>query len=151
VAVLGIFMFLPMAQAAEEFECTICFSGTYTYLHKSKEVSSLMNWQRTGIVTSESRNKFLANATYHGEGVQVGRGEKKEGYEVGKFVDPNGDLIIIAAPYTGRSYDAKFLQGTGKYKGIKGSYTSKTVSKGRPAMPGTYQRCSRLKGTFEMR
>jgi len=75
MAVLGIVMFLPTAHAAEEFECIVCFSGTYTYLHKSKDLSSLMSWQRTGIVTSESRNKFLDNATYHGEGVQVGRGE----------------------------------------------------------------------------
>jgi hypothetical protein len=151
MAVLGFVIFLPMAHAAEEFECLICFTGTYSYIHKSKELPSLMSWQRTGIVTSESSNKFLEKATYHGEGVQVGRGEKREGYEVGKFVDPDGDLIAIAAPYTGRSYDAKFLQGTGKYKGIIGSYTSRTVSKSRSARPGTYQRCSRLKGTFEFR
>ena len=87
MAILGIVVLFPMAHAEDEFESVVCFSGTYTDLHNSKGLSSLKSWKRTGIVTSESRNKFLDSATYHGEGVQVGQGEKKEGHEVGKFVD----------------------------------------------------------------
>jgi hypothetical protein len=44
----------------------------------------------------------------------------------------------------------KFLQGTGKWKGIKGSGKGKVITRGKPITPGTAQVCSRWTGTFEL-
>lgn len=150
-AVFGTVIFLPMAYAAEEFECIHCYSGTYTLLHKNKELPMPMNLQQNGIIMSKSENKFLDNATVHVEGIQVGFGKKREGYQVAIFVDPDGDMIIGYGPYTGLVSEVRFLHGTGKYKDIKGSFTSSRLAFGKKAAwPGTYQRCRTWKGTFEL-
>ena len=99
---------------------------------------------------SKSENKFLDNATLHYEGVQQGIGKKREGYCFGKIVDLDGDIIIVRSVYTGPGHEAKFLQGTGKYKGIAGSYKVQRVATGKSVMPGTYQNCKKIKGTFEL-
>ncbi len=62
-----------------------------------------------------------------------------------KFMDPDGDFVISETTMApGQSEgNFKFLQGTGKWKGIKGS-------DGKPITPGTNQVGNRLRGTFEL-
>ncbi len=43
-----------------------------------------------------------------------------------------------------------FLQGTGKWKGIKGGGKLLPVIQGKPIVPGTSQGCLRMTGTFEL-
>jgi hypothetical protein len=65
----------------------------------------------------------------------------------------DGDMIIGDIPYSGFSYDVKFVEGTGKWKGIKGGLRSERFVPSKPgkgAMPGTYQGCRREKGSFEL-
>ena len=56
--------------------------------------------------------------------LQVGTGRKRKGYALFKIIDPEGDIIIGEDTYTGLVRGGKFLQGSGKYKGIKGSFKS---------------------------
>jgi len=69
-----------------------------------------------------------------------------------KFMDPDGDFVIsetTVAP--GQSEGTfKFLQGTGKGKGIKGSGKVRAITRGKPITPGTGQGCGRYTGTFEL-
>jgi len=150
LAFFVVVMFLPSAQA-EEFECIVGVSGTYITFHGSKELMPLLRYEESGVMMSKSENKFLDNATLHYEGIQQGiSGPQRQGYAFGKIVDMDGDIIIVRTVYTGPGHEAEFLQGTGKYKGITGSYKAQRVAAGKPAMPGTYQTCKEIKGTFEL-
>jgi hypothetical protein len=94
---------------------------------------------------------MLDSAVVHCEGVQRGAGPERYGHGFCKIVDDDGDMIIGDIPYSGFSYDVKLVEGTGKWKGIKGTLHSErfVLSKpGKGAMPGTYQGCRREKGSM---
>ena len=71
-----------------------------------------------------------------------------------KFMDPDGDFVITETITSGAPGETegnfKFLQGTGKWKGIKGSGKVRTITRGKPITPGTSQGCGRWTGTFEL-
>ena len=148
---IGLLIFTPATSFGEEFEFIRCYSGTVTFMNKNKELPMMFSWKENGIIMSKSENKFLDNATTHLEGVQMGLGKRREGYVVGHFVDPDGDMIAVYGAYKGTVHDGEFNAGSGKYKGIKGRWTSSRVAFGKkPPWPGTYQRCRLLKGTYEL-
>jgi hypothetical protein len=101
-----------------------------------------------------ARNKTFDNAVVHCEGVQRGQGPDRSGYGLCKIVGADGDLIIAETPYSLLAYDMKFLEGTGKWKGIKGTLRFQGFAvrskPGKGAMPNTYQGCDRQKGSFEL-
>jgi hypothetical protein len=145
--IFGLVVFLPTARAEEQFEVTFCYSGTFTPFHDSKDLTVVRGFQLNGITRSHSENKFLDNATYHMEGVH--RGPQLVSYV--RFIDPDGDILIVERTGTGKEAVGKFLEGTGKYKGIKGSFRIEIIARGKPAMPGTVQECHKAVGTFELR
>ena len=152
-SLIGLALFMPGLSFGEEFEGIHCYSGTFTPMNKNRELPMMFSWKQNGIIMSKSENKFLDNATTHWEGVQVRIGEPREGYTVGHIIDPDGDMIAAYGIYKGLGGGSKgeFKEGTGKYKGIKGSFTSKRIASGKkPPWPGTYQRCRLVKGTFEL-
>lgn len=143
----------PASQAAEQLDVTDCYSGTAVSFHTSKSVMPVFSWAQNGILTSHTQNKLLENAVEHCEGVQRGLGSERTGYGLCKIVDDDGDMIIAEIPYSGLTYDVKFIEGSGKWKGLKGSLHSVLTVRskgGKGAMPGTYQGCRREKGTFEL-
>lgn len=151
LAIIGLTMLIPPAQAAEEFEYTFCFSGTGTFFHKSKEAPIVVSWAQNGIIMSD--DKRFNNMTVHCEGVQMGLGQKRRGHGLCKATDLDGDMIIYGGPYTAPGSGRKFLAGTGKWKGIKGTFAGRRIVRNKPrkgAMPNTYQGCNRYKGTFEL-
>ena len=142
-----------LSLAAEQLDVTHCYSGTATIFHNSKDVMAALSWAQNGILTSHSQSKMLDNAVVHCEGVQRGLGPERTGYGLCKIVDDDGDMIIADIPYSGFTYDVKFIEGTGKWKGLKGALRSERTVRsrdGKGAMPGTYQGCRREKGTFEL-
>lgn len=69
-----------------------------------------------------------------------------------KFMDRDGDYVILESTRTPAETESniKFLHGTGKWKGIKGSGKIRGITSGKPIMPGTNQGCGRWTGTFEL-
>ena len=69
-----------------------------------------------------------------------------------KFTDPDGDFVIVeTATVPGETEsNVRFLQGTGKWKGIKGSGKVRAITLDKPIKPGTNQGCGRWTGTFEL-
>jgi hypothetical protein len=69
-----------------------------------------------------------------------------------KFMDPDGDFVILETTMAPGEKEGnfKFLQGTGKWKGIKGSGKVGIIKRGKPITPGTGQGCFRWTGTFEL-
>src|SRR5439155_25332473 len=122
--VVGVFVVATISipsssRAAEQLDHTFCYSGTGTNFHDSKEVMAAASWTQNGIIMSHTPNKMLDNAVVHCEGIQRGVGPERTGYGLCKIIDDDGDMIIGELPYSGFSYDVKFLDGTGKWKGIK--------------------------------
>ena len=151
ICLIGVIFFNSAPAIGEEFECIRCYSGTFTILHKNRELPMTMSFEQNGIFMSRSANKFLDNATSHWEGVQVGFRESREGYVVGPIVDPDGDMIVSYGAYKGTVHEGEFKAGSGKYKGIKGKWTSSRVAYGKkPPWPNTYQRCRLFKGSYEL-
>jgi hypothetical protein len=139
--------------AAEQMDITVCYSGTGTVINDAKNEMMLASWRQSGIITSNSQSKLLQNAVVRCEGVEHGFGEKRAGYGLCKIADDDGDVITAEIPYTGFTYDVKFLAGSGKWVGIKGSLRSERIVRSKPgkgAMPGEYQGCRREVGSFEL-
>lgn len=147
------FSVLSPSLAAEQLDLTNCYSGSGTIFNDSKDAMQAVSWMQNGIITSHSQSKLLDSAVVHCEGVEHGFGANRTGYGLCKITDNDGDVIIADIPYTGFDYDVKFLAGTGKWKGLKGSLHSERLVRSKPgkgAMPGTYQGCRREQGTFEL-
>ena len=150
VALLALVMFLPVAQAEEQVEYTSCFSGTWTTFHDSKDLAVIGGWQVNGINISHSENKLFNGASFHCEGLTRIMGEKIQEFGYCRSTDPDGDIVINDWTRTEKEMGGKFLEGTGKYKGIKGTIKAERLLVGKPAMPGTIQMCNKMTATYEL-
>jgi len=65
-------------------------------------------------------------------------------------MDPDGDFVVMESIREGAETHCKFLQGTGKWKGIKGEGKVRRIASGKSIAPGTSQYCTRHIGTFEL-
>ena len=130
---------LSPALATEQLDLTMCYSGSGTIFNDTKDAMQGANWTQNGIFTSHSQSKLLDSAVVHCDGVEHGFGAERVGYGLCKIMDNDGDVIIADIPYKGFDYDVKFLSGTGKWKGIKGSLHSERLVRSKPskgAAPG---------------
>ena len=146
----SLLIFLTTAHAQQQFETISCYAGTTTAFHDSKELTLVMGWDLNGIFMSQSENKFLDNATVHCEGIWRGLGDKRRMQAYCRIIDTDGDLAIVQWDAKGKDVNAEFLEGTGKYKGIKGGYKSQQLARGKPPMKGNFAGCNTLTGTYEL-
>ncbi len=151
-SVVGIFvfcMFISVGQAQTPFDITECGAGTSTVVYQSKEIS-INGMDVKGLIFSHHENKVFNNCTFHAVGIAKIEDGKRRSDSYWKIMDPDGDFIIAEVVVLGPDKTLKFLQGTGKWKGIKGEAKGKTSAIGRMIEPGTIQSCSRYVGTFEL-
>ena len=151
--VVGIFVlitFIPIAQAEQPFDFTICISGTISLLSTSEGVN-VFGTESKGITMSNHENKVFHNCTYQFMGVGRGPIGTPIGFGYCKLMDADGDFAIgeLSGPPT--DLTLKFLQGTGKWKGIAGNGKGQRLTGGKPIAPGTLQFCIRCTGTFELK
>ena len=128
---------ISFTAVAEEFVCLECSYTFYTHLHGDSELPIVTNYKQRGIIRN-NKSEFLDNATYYLEGMLT-RPPSKGDYMAFKegdgeyaiiIVDKDGDLILgyeygdITRHYLGSDslLTGKFSSGTGKYKGIHGTY-----------------------------
>ena len=149
VIALGLAIFTPVAHAETPFDITCCYAGEAKLISGSKELT-VLGVEVRGIFHSNHENKALNNMTLHCIGVFRIMSGKGTSIAYCKGMDPDGDVIVQEHRRDGPKITWKFLQGTGKYKGITGGGTGKVVARGKPITPGTTQGCSRVIGTFQM-
>ena len=152
VAILfGLLLFLPVAQAEQPFDCTHCRSWTITVLSATEDLT-ITSFEGKGIIMSNLPNKVFDNMTTHLIIVSKVMAGQVTSLTYNKFMDPDGDFVIVEATSAPgeTEVNCKFLQGTGKWKGIKGSGKFIAITRGKPITPGTSQGCSRWTGTFEL-
>jgi len=149
VVILSLFAFVPVAQAQTPFDFTECASGNASIVYQSKEIT-ITGIEGKGIIFSHHENKVFDNCTFHVVAIAKTVDGKRRSDSYWKIMDPDGDVIVAEAVVLGPEKTMKFLQGTGKWKGIKGEAKGKTTATGKFIAPGTIQTCSRYVGTFEL-
>jgi hypothetical protein len=149
VIVLGLVTFIPVVQAEQPFDFTYCGSSTLTMVSASKELT-VGTFDMKGITISNLENKVFDNMTFHCVAVFQVMDGKSSGKGYCKDMDPDGDFFIIEFTLVGMDATTRFLQGTGKWKGITGEGKSVPITRGKPITPGTSQDCRRATGTFEL-
>ena len=149
VVVIGLFLFIPVAQAQTPFDFTECLAGTSTVVFDSKEIR-IGSTEGKGIIFSHHENKVFDNCTFHVVSIAKVVDGKRRSDSYWKIMDPDGDIIIAEVVVLGPEKTMKFLHGTGKWKGIKGEAKGKTTATGKFIAPGTIQSCSRYVGTFDL-
>jgi len=147
--ILGLFTFIPVAQAQTPFDVTECGSGPITVVYQSNEIT-ISGLEGKGIFFSNHANKVFDNCTF--QLVQIARIVEgiRRSDSYWKIMDPDGDIIIAEVVVLGPEKTMTFLHGTGKWKGIKGGAKGKGITTGKFIVPGTFQACSRYVGTFEL-
>jgi hypothetical protein len=149
VGIMVLFLFIPATQA-EPIDITYCFSLTSTTVSDSEDMV-VGSFDFKGIARSNLESKSFDNLTFHGIGVARVVSGKHHNYGYIKFMDPDGNVLVTENLRDFESEPTwKFLQGTGKWKGIVGGGKILFVSRGKPITPGTSQGCIRMTGTFEL-
>jgi len=150
--ILGIMIFIPIAQAQQSIDITDTIFATGKMLLESKELT-IYTSEVWGIATSNNENKAFENMTSYCLAMRkfvAGRPQKSLTYS--KFTDKDGDFFVVETIGSeAAESDWTFLQGTGKWKGITGGGKSWfTIRMVKGGTPGTFHGRVRLTGTFEL-
>lgn len=147
---LGSSVCVSVVRASEPFDFTSCRSATIDVLAKTDDVY-IRSFDGKGIDSSNHENKLFDNWTHRCMGVSADVGEKRIRHGFCKFMDPDGDLMLLEWPGAeGKPFTWYFLAGTGKWKGITGSGDYKISKRGKPIEEGTFQFCVKVTGTYEL-
>ena len=141
------------ASQAEDIEITHCYSGVYSAFNRTEGTSILGSWSQNGIIMSAHPKKLLQNAVVRCEGIQIGAAAARSLHAFCRIVDEDGDVIIaeLPWPHKGIDFTVKFLEGTGKWKGVTGQLNSTVIARSpRSATTDSYQACRRETGQFEL-
>ena len=143
------FTFISASQAEQHYDVTDCGSMTFT-LHAESTELTIRTFEFRGITRSTSDIKVFDNCTVFYVGIAKNSPTKGTAYGYSKYLAPDGDYVIMESIREDDVTTMKFLQGTGKWKGIEGGGTLRRIAVGKPIVPGTSQYCTRHIGTFEL-
>ena len=145
-----IFLFIPYAQAQQPVDMVSCANNEVTTIVSSEELT-IMGVEGKGINMDNLPSKIYDNMTFHGVGVLKIEKGKFSGTLYYKYMDPSGDFLVVEVSQVGMEREWKYLQGTGKWKGITGAGKAFYITKGKPISPGTSQGCMKITGTYELK
>jgi hypothetical protein len=151
VVILGVAMFVPVAQAQrQDFETRQCSAQTFSVVHSSPELAISAGDQKS-IIQSTHESKLFDNWTLHLVGVWKMMDGKWSWNGLSKEMGPDGEFIIWEFNGDAQSGTiAKPIYGTGKWKGVKGERKSKVITAGKPIFQGTAQFCQQQVGWIEL-
>jgi hypothetical protein len=143
-----------MAQAQQPLDITDAFFATYKTLIETKELGILSS-EVWGIVTSNNENKAFEDMTSYCLAVRkFVAGEQQKSLTYTKFMDKDRDFIVVETTRDGTETGPEgtwtFIQGIGKWKGIKGGGKAWFSARGKPQTASTAQGRVRMKGTYEL-
>jgi len=152
IILLSLVMFISITQAQQPFDITFCGSITTTQTVLESKELTITTFEGKGTVRSNPENKAFDNCSYHLLGVSLQMADKYTNFGYSRYMDSDGDFVVQEnlRPLDGTEATWKFLYGTGKWKGIKGSGKTTVVIRPKPIVPGTRQGCLRSTGTFEL-
>jgi len=149
--ILGLVIFIPVAEAEETFHIMGCSSGMFTTLSESKALT-VHNIVGKGIAWGITGNKAFDNMTWQFVAVLRTMDGNTIGMGYYKFTTPDGDNFVLEG--TGDTVleggTWKFLHGTGKWKGATGHATGKFIVRGKPVTLESEQYWCRVIGTIQL-
>jgi hypothetical protein len=150
LVLIGSFVAIPAARAEQPVDFTACMTSTLTMISSGDGIN-VFGVESKGIVMSNPEGKLFHNFSYQFTGGGYGPPGAPVGFGYFKVTDPDDSYVI--AEFTGPTTDLsfKFLQGTGKWKGVTGGGKAARVAVGRPIAPGTLQGCVRFTGTLDLK
>jgi len=152
-AIIGfvtLFSFTITAKAQQPVDMVSCGDNKFTTILASEELT-IMGIESKGINMDNHPSKLADSMTFHGVGVLKIEKGKMSGMLYYKYMDPDGDYVTVEVSQVGMEREWKYLQGTGKWKGITGSGKATYITKGKPIVPGTAQGCMKITGTQEFK
>ena len=152
ICLLSLVLVIPLVHAEEKpVKILSCRSGDVSILSASKELT-VLSFELKGIDQGLDGDTTFENFTHRCMGIQRIKGG--EVWSVGncKYMDPDGDFFIVEwdGQSGGKPLPWQYIQGTGKWKGIKGGGTAQGVTEGKPIADGTFQSCTKIIGTYEL-
>ncbi len=150
VGFVTLFSFNLTAQAQQPIDMISCGNNVLTTIVSSEELT-IMGVEGKGINMDNLPSKNYDDMTYYGVGVLKIEKGKFSGTLYYKYMDPSGDFIVVEVSQVGMEREWKYLQGTGKWKGITGAGKAIPTTKGKPISPGTSQGCMKITGTYELK
>ena len=152
IVLLSLVVFISITQAQQPFDITFCGSTATTQTVLESKELTITTFEGKGTVRSNPENKAFDNSSYHLLGVSRQMGDNVTNFGYSRYMDSDGDFVVQENFYSLEGKEAiwKFLYGTGKWKGIKGSGKTTVVIRPKPIAPGTRQGCLRSTGTFEL-
>lgn len=151
-AILGMVAFSPEVQAgSQELDYTGCRNAEFTLLSQSDEMT-VLGIDLKGVDRSNHENKLFDGFSHRCNGVYMIRGDETAGNGFCKYLAPDGDYTLLQWRNTGKRGTGtwEFLEGSGKFKGVKGGGDYETVMRAKPITPGSLQFCIRVTGTLEL-
>jgi hypothetical protein len=154
VVVVSATLLASVTQAQQTIDITDSFFATYKTLIDTKDLGILSS-EVWGIVSSNNENKAFENMTSYCLAVRkFVAGKQRRSLTYTKFMDKDGDFIVVETirdeTETGPEGTWTFIQGTGKWKGIKGGGKAWFSARGKPQTPSTAQGRVRMKGSYEV-
>jgi hypothetical protein len=143
-----------VAVAQQQLDITDSFFATYKPLIDTRELG-IVSSEVWGIITSNNENKAFEDMTSYCLALRKFiAGEQRKSLTYTKFMDKDGDFIVMETSRdeteTGPEGTWTFIQGTGKWKGIKGGGKAWFSARGKPQTASTAQGRVRMKGTYEL-
>lgn len=144
----SLFLFANFAHAEESYNIISCWSGDVSMLSASKDLV-IFSYDLKGVSRSNDESEAFDNWSFQIVGTSKIETGKYSSIYYGKYLSPEGDIVIGEGDRNGEEGTWKFMSGTGKWKGIRGGGTNKIVPNIKPIKEGTTQGCSIATGTFQ--
>jgi hypothetical protein len=150
IVIMGLLAFIPEIMGQQPMDMISCGDGKTPIIISGQELT-IMGYEAKGINIDNLPSKAFDNMTFHSVGVFKVESGKMTGTLYCKYMDPNGDFLVVEITQVGMERDWKYLYGTGKWKGITGGGKAIPFTKGKPISPGTLQGCTKITGTYELK
>ena len=137
------------AHAEETYDITNCWSGEVTLLHKSENLA-IYNFDVKGMSLANGESKIFDGWSFNIIGTGKVEAGKYSSIFYGTYKSPEGDIVVGEGTRSGIEGTWKFIEGSGKWKGISGGGTNKLITKVQPIKEGTTQSCNVGTGTLEL-
>ena len=145
---MALVLFVSFAHAEESYNMISCWSGDYTMISSSEELT-IYSFDLKGVSRKIDENEAFHNWSFHLIGTAKIVSGKYSSTYYGKWLSPEGDMVFGEGDRSGGQGSWTFIGGTGKWKGISGGGTNENVNI-KPVMKGTTQGCSIATGKFEL-
>lgn len=149
IALVSLFLTINFAYAEESYNITSCWSGDVTLLSGSEELV-IYSFDLKGVSRSNDKSKPFDNWSLQIVGTAKIESGKYSSIYYGKYLSPEGDVVIGEGTRDNEEGTWKFIDGTGKWKGITGGGTNTIVPNIKPIEKGTTQGCSIAIGTYKL-